>query len=210
MLAERSIDVSYETVRRWALKFGTIIARKLRRGRPRPDGLWGGVGSAQGSALRVLLRARFRDPSRKTRRLLRSLFGAHGGDASVGAHNEAVPGETAFVRRSRPYYRSRSQVRPTAARGNEKVDGSPHRTFQALYRGTSRARRRGLCRRRSAQGEFGVYLVADGTNRPYKCKIRAPSFAHLSAMDLLARGHMLADITAIIGSLDIVFGEIDR
>jgi NADH-quinone oxidoreductase subunit D len=60
------------------------------------------------------------------------------------------------------------------------------------------------------KGEFGVYLVADGTNRPYKCKIRAPSFAHLSAMDLLARGHMLADITAIIGSLDIVFGEIDR
>jgi NADH-quinone oxidoreductase subunit D len=60
------------------------------------------------------------------------------------------------------------------------------------------------------KGEFGVYLIADGTNRPYKCKIRAPSFAHLSAMDFLSRGHMLADISAIIGSLDIVFGEIDR
>jgi NADH-quinone oxidoreductase subunit D len=60
------------------------------------------------------------------------------------------------------------------------------------------------------KGEFGVYLVADGTNRPYKCKIRAPSFAHLSAMDFLSRGHMLADVSAIIGSLDIVFGEIDR
>ncbi len=60
------------------------------------------------------------------------------------------------------------------------------------------------------KGEFGVYLVADGTIRPYKCKIRAPSFAHLQAMDLLSRGHMLADISAIIGSLDIVFGEIDR
>ena len=60
------------------------------------------------------------------------------------------------------------------------------------------------------KGEFGVYLVADGTNRPYKCKIRAPSFAHLQAMDFLSRGHMLADITAILGSLDIVFGEIDR
>jgi NADH-quinone oxidoreductase subunit D len=58
--------------------------------------------------------------------------------------------------------------------------------------------------------EFGVYLVADGSNRPYKCKIRAPSFAHLQAMDFLSRGHMLADISAIIGSLDIVFGEIDR
>jgi NADH-quinone oxidoreductase subunit D len=60
------------------------------------------------------------------------------------------------------------------------------------------------------KGEFGVYLIADGTNTPYKCKIRAPSFAHLQAMDFLARGHMLADVAAIIGSLDIVFGEIDR
>src|SRR5947199_1501231 len=60
------------------------------------------------------------------------------------------------------------------------------------------------------KGEFGVYLIADGTNRPYKCKIRAPSFAHLSAMDFISHGHMLADVAAIIGSLDIVFGEIDR
>jgi NADH-quinone oxidoreductase subunit D len=63
---------------------------------------------------------------------------------------------------------------------------------------------------RSFLGEFGVYLISDGTNRPYKCKIRAPSFAHLQAMDVLSRGHMLADVSAIIGSLDIVFGEIDR
>jgi NADH-quinone oxidoreductase subunit D len=60
------------------------------------------------------------------------------------------------------------------------------------------------------KGEFGVYLVADGTNRPYRCKIRAPSFAHLQAMDFLTRGHMLADVSAVLGSLDIVFGEIDR
>jgi NADH-quinone oxidoreductase subunit D len=60
------------------------------------------------------------------------------------------------------------------------------------------------------KGEFGVYLVSDGTNRPYKCKIRAPSYAHLQAMDFLSQGHFLADIAAIIGSLDIVFGEIDR
>ena len=52
--------------------------------------------------------------------------------------------------------------------------------------------------------------MADGSYRPYKCKIRAPSFAHLQAMDFLSRGHMLADVSAIIGSLDIVFGEIDR
>jgi NADH-quinone oxidoreductase subunit D len=60
------------------------------------------------------------------------------------------------------------------------------------------------------KGEFGVYLVSDGTNKPYKCKIRAPGFAHMQAMDFLCRGHMLADVSAILGSLDIVFGEVDR
>jgi NADH-quinone oxidoreductase subunit D len=60
------------------------------------------------------------------------------------------------------------------------------------------------------KGEFGVYLVADGTNKPYRCKIRPPGFAHLQAMDYLTRGHMLADAVAVLGSLDIVFGEIDR
>jgi NADH-quinone oxidoreductase subunit D len=59
-------------------------------------------------------------------------------------------------------------------------------------------------------GEFGVYLVADGSNKPYRCKIRAPGFPHLQAMDWMNRGHMLADVSAILGSLDIVFGEIDR
>ena len=60
------------------------------------------------------------------------------------------------------------------------------------------------------KGEFGVYLVSDGTNRPYRCKIRAPGFAHLQALEFLSRGHMLADVVANIGSIDIVFGEIDR
>ena len=60
------------------------------------------------------------------------------------------------------------------------------------------------------KGEFGVYLVSDGTHQPYRCKIRAPGFAHLEALDFISKGHMLADVVAIIGSLDIVFGEIDR
>ena len=60
------------------------------------------------------------------------------------------------------------------------------------------------------KGEFGVYLVADGTNKPYRCKIRAPSFVHLQAMDFMSQGHMLADVSAVLGSLDIVFGEVDR
>jgi NADH-quinone oxidoreductase subunit D len=60
------------------------------------------------------------------------------------------------------------------------------------------------------KGEFGVYLVSDGTNKPYRCKIRAPGFPFLQGLDFMSRGHMLADVVAIIGSMDIVFGEIDR
>ena len=62
----------------------------------------------------------------------------------------------------------------------------------------------------SPKGEFGVYLVSDGTSRPYRCKIRAPGFAHLAAADMVSKGHMIADVTAIIGTFDVVFGEIDR
>ncbi len=62
----------------------------------------------------------------------------------------------------------------------------------------------------SPKGEFGVYLVADGTNKPYRCKIRPTAFSHLQAMDFMSRGHMLADTTAILGAMDIVFGECDR
>ena len=60
------------------------------------------------------------------------------------------------------------------------------------------------------KGEFGVYLVSDGSNRPYRCKIRAPGFAHLASMEHLCKGHMLADAPAILGAMDIVFGEVDR
>jgi NADH-quinone oxidoreductase subunit D len=60
------------------------------------------------------------------------------------------------------------------------------------------------------KGEFGVFLVADGTNKPYRCKFRAPGFAHLQALEFMSKGHMLADVVTIIASLDVVFGEIDR
>ena len=62
----------------------------------------------------------------------------------------------------------------------------------------------------SPKGEFGVYLVSDGTNKPYRCKIRPTAFSHLQAMDMMCKGHMLADTTAIIGAIDVVFGECDR
>ena len=60
------------------------------------------------------------------------------------------------------------------------------------------------------KGEFGIYLISDGANKPYRVKIRAPGFAHLSAMNEMVKGHMLADVVTIIGTQDIVFGEIDR
>ena len=60
------------------------------------------------------------------------------------------------------------------------------------------------------KGEFGVYLVSNGTHRPYRCKIRAPGFAHLQGLDFMSRGHMLADVVTMIGTQDIVFGEVDR
>lgn len=60
------------------------------------------------------------------------------------------------------------------------------------------------------KGEFGIYMISDGGNKPYRCKVRAPGFAHLQALDFLSKGHMLADVSAIIGTMDVVFGEIDR
>jgi NADH dehydrogenase (ubiquinone) Fe-S protein 2 len=60
------------------------------------------------------------------------------------------------------------------------------------------------------KGEFGVYLVSNGTNKPYRCKIRAPGFVHLQALDFMAKKHLLADVVTIIGTQDIVFGEVDR
>lgn len=60
------------------------------------------------------------------------------------------------------------------------------------------------------KGEFGVYLVSDGTNKPYRCKIKAPGFLHLQALEYMAAGHMIADLVTIIGTQDIVFGEVDR
>jgi NADH:ubiquinone oxidoreductase subunit D len=60
------------------------------------------------------------------------------------------------------------------------------------------------------KGEFGVYLISDGSNRPYRCKIRSPGFFHLQMIDYISKNHMLADVVTIIGTLDLVFGEIDR
>ncbi|MDA9818303.1 NADH-quinone oxidoreductase subunit D [Flavobacteriaceae bacterium] len=66
------------------------------------------------------------------------------------------------------------------------------------------------CAVEAPKGEFGVYIMADGSNKPYRCRLRAPGFAHLQALDFMAKGHMLADVVAVISTMDVVFGEIDR
>ena len=78
---------------------------------------------------------------------------------------------------------------------SENITVNPGETFTAIE---------------APKGEFGVYLVSNGTNKPYRCKIKSPGFAHLQAMNFLCKNHMLADVVAVIGSIDIVFGEIDR
>ena len=60
------------------------------------------------------------------------------------------------------------------------------------------------------KGEFGAYVVSNNTNKPYRCKLRSPGFTHLQALSLLAKGHMIADVVTVIGTLDLVFGEVDR
>ena len=60
------------------------------------------------------------------------------------------------------------------------------------------------------KGEFGVYIIADGSNKPYRCRVRAPGFAHLQALDFMVKGHFLADVVTVISTQDIVFGEVDR
>ena len=82
--------------------------------------------------------------------------------------------------------------------------------FKLYSEGTSIASGETYAAVEAPKGEFGVYLVSNGTNKPYRCKIKAPGFAHLQGLNMMAKGHMIADVVTIIGTQDIVFGEIDR
>ena len=83
--------------------------------------------------------------------------------------------------------------------------------FKLFHRGYSCSGWRGVFAAvEHPKGEFGIYFISDGANKPYRMKIRAPGYVHLAGMDEMSRGHMLADVVTIIGSQDIVFGEIDR
>ena len=109
-----------------------------------------------------------------------------------------------------PVIGRRRQDRAAKARRDEALDGGADPSLQALHRGLPRAGWRGLCRGRGAQGRVRRLPRLRRQQQALRCKIRAPGFAHLQAMDFLCRGHMLADVSAILGSLDIVFGEVDR
>jgi len=82
--------------------------------------------------------------------------------------------------------------------------------FKLYSEGTSIASGETYTAVEAPKGEFGVYLVSNGTNKPYRCKIKAPGFAHLQGLNMMSKGHMIADVVTIIGTQDIVFGEVDR
>ena len=193
---------------------GVVSARgRLEVGLLRRDGARLGrrLGSAQGAALRMLRRDGFRHSDRQERRLLRPLLHPHGRDAPVGPHHEAVHREAARARRAgaRASVDDNKIVPPKRGEMKRSMEALIHH-FKLYTEGFHVPAGEVYAAVEAPKGEFGVYLVADGTNKPYKCKIRAPGFAHLSAMDFLCKGHMLADVSAILGSLDIVFGEVDR
>ena len=100
--------------------------------------------------------------------------------------------------------RSRAQAR------RDDLDGALIHHFKLYTEGFHVPEGEVYCAVEAPKGEFGVYLVADGTNKPYRAKLRAPGFLHLQAMDHVSKGHQLADVSAIIGTMDVVFGEIDR
>jgi NADH-quinone oxidoreductase subunit D len=142
------------------------------------------------------------------RRLLRPLPGAHRGDAPVEPHRAAVRGLAA--RQSRAGDDLEPQGRAALARRDEGQHGRADPPLKLFTEGMHVPEGECYAAVEHPKGEFGIYLISDGANKPYRLKIRAPGFPHLAAMDEMSRGHMIADAVAIIGTMDIVFGEIDR
>ena len=169
-----------------------------------------GVGFAQSPALRMLCRNGFRHSDRQEWRLLRPLTASAWKRCAIDPHHEAVHGEVAFGGGQGLVMVDDNKIAPPRRGADEALDGIADPSLQAIHRRLSCAAGEVYAAVEAPKGEFGVYLIADGSNKPYKCKIRAPGFAHLQAMDFLSRGHMLADVSAILGSIDIVFGEVDR
>ncbi len=122
--------------------------------------------------------------------------------------HEAVPGRDARRGRSLASETAR-WCRPSAAEMKRSMEALIHH-FKLYTEGFHVPAGEVYVATESPKGEFGIYMVSDGTNKPYRVKIRPTAFSHLQAMDFMSRGHMLADTTAILGAMDIVFGECDR
>ena len=133
----------------------------------------------------------------------------HGGDASGGPHHETVLERLNAPAGAARLLPNHKVTPPRRAEMKKTMEGVIHH-FKLYTEGFRVPEGEVYAAIEAPKGEFGVYLVADGTNKPYRCKIRAPGFPHLAAMDFLCKGHMLADVSAVLGSLDVVFGEIDR
>ena len=166
------------------------------------------VGPAQVAALRRLRPHGFRHPARQDRRLLRALPGAHRGDVPERPHHGAVRCRAAHGERAGA--RRRPQDLAAAARRDEGLDGSAHPPLQALHRGLQGAGRRDLHRRRGAQGRVRRLSRLRRHQQALPLQDPRAGFPAPAALDMMTRGHQLADMSANIGSLDIVFGEIDR
>ena len=150
-------------------------------------------------------------PVGKQRRLLRPLSACASKKCASRSRSCSSAARSCAAPRVKAAFRSTTarSCRPSAAEMKRSMEALIHH-FKLYTEGFHVPAGEVYAAVEAPKGEFGVYLVADGTNKPYKCKIRAPGFAHLSAMDFMCRGHMLADVSCIMGSLDIVFGEIDR
>ncbi len=195
---QRNVDIGV-VMRRGRLRLG-LLGRDAAR-------LWRALGFAPLAALRMLFRSRVRNSRGQARRLLRPLSLPHGRDAPGEQDHAAMHREDAG--RARLPRLNNKVVPPKRAEMKRSMEALIHH-FKLYTEGFHVPAGEVYAPVEAPKGEFGVYLVADGTNKPYRCKIRAPSFPHLEAMDFMTRGHMLADVSAMLGSLDIVFGEIDR
>jgi NADH-quinone oxidoreductase subunit D len=155
-------------------------------------------------------RVRIRHPDRQERRLLRPLPDPHGGDAPIDLDHEAGDRQASAPEGKGPVANTDNKVVPPKRGEMKKSMEALIHHFKLYTEGYHVPEGEIYAAVEAPKGEFGVYLVSDGSNKPYRCKIRAPGFAHLQAMDFICRGHQLADVSAILGSLDIVFGEVDR
>ena len=152
--------------------------------------------------------AGLRHPGGRQRRLLRPLPGARRGNAPVQPHHPPVRGMAA--QEPGPVITDNHKVAPPSREGMKANMEDLIHHFKLFTEGMHVPEGEAYVGTEHPKGEFGVYLVSDGANKPYRLKIRAPGYAHLAALDEMAKGHMIADVVAIIGTQDIVFGEIDR